>query len=655
MAKKQVPVETPDPEELEAEHHVEEIMNPDFTESEQFEPAESAERINTAASDLPPLKIPGMPEDAAEDQASSESTAEPEQAEPTIDADADEDIDLSTSAEVESEATDKAVDDIVHSDADAALPESKEEPVVSKKSVWAKLKSKWHGWWTNPWSRYATLVGVLALIITFFAVEPIRAAVLNTFGVRTSMLVTVYDGATNLPLQNAVVQVGDASSKTNDSGKAKVTGIRLGDQEIEISKIAFATYTQDQNFGMRIIEIDDVTLKPVGVQLSYVFTDYLSGKPVQDVALTSGESTAKTDKDGKAIITLEANASADTKIEAVKDGYRTDSLSVPKDLAAITEHKLIPSLHAIYVSKVSGKYDVYKTYIDGQDKAVLLAGTGREGQSMATLPSPDGKKVAVASTRDDQRNSDGYLLTALNIVDVTTGDMTTIDHVEQAQLLGWRGDMLIYQQIVSGTSAGNPSRMKIIAYDTKNGERFQLANGNSFGYSTQLIGSTLYYVSHTSSSSEKTVFAQVDIDGSSKKTLAKASFWSLMRTEYNLMKLQTPSTWYEYTIGQSAPTKTTPSDTYTTRYYVDSPDGKTSAWVDARDTNGVLLAHNVEDSIATDAEITTQRSLQAPLYWLNNRTVVYRVANSNEVADYAVNIDGGDPVKIAEVSLTNIR
>ena len=61
--------------------------------------------------------------------------------------------------------------------------------------------------------------------------------------------------------------------------------------------------------------------------------------------------------------------------------------------------------------------------------------------------------------------------------------------------------------------------------------------------------------------------------------------------------------------------------------------------------------------IATGREkdVAIQRNMQAPLYWLNDSVVVYRVAGAAEVADYVVSVDGGASKKISDVSLTGIR
>lgn len=655
-------LEQPDVEEMKAQEHVAEIMGPPHGlqadingDTAPVVPTEPEVPEEPSAEEAP---VPEEESVAAAAEAANEQLKQQAQAEeaPTPE-DADLDMqqppeDFSASAGDDAE-TDAAVDDILHSDADAALPDTKDgDAVVMKTSFWQKTKDGWHNWWANPRKRYATIAVLAVLLAVVVFVGPVRAMVLNAFGVRSSVTVTVFDGASNLPLQNAVLSADGKSVKTNADGEATLKDVHLGVQQVQISKIAFTTYKKDVDFGVRITDLGDVTLKPAGVQLTYVLVDYLSGKPIEGVELTSGESTAKSNKDGKAIITVQPSDTKDIKITASGDGYRKDVLPVPTNLTATTTYKLVPANEAVFVSKESGKYDVYKMYVDGTDRQVLLPATGLENQAIVALPSPVGDKVAVASTRDDKRNKDGYLLTALNIVDTDSGKTTNLEYAEQITLLGWQGDTLVYSQTVAGTSAANPNRQKIIAYDLSTDKRFQLANANYFT-SAQLVGGVVYYSVSSTDPNAKATFAKVSLDGSGKKTLYNGQIWSMFRTDYNKFKFQTPDAWYDYTIGTSAPVKSNPSSDYTSRFYVDSPDNKTSVWVDARDTKGVLTLYNVAD--AKDSELTTQKNLQSPVYWLNGTDVVYRVSGSSEVADYVISTNGGQTHKVADVSLSGIR
>ncbi|QQS20144.1 hypothetical protein IPL85_01680 [Candidatus Saccharibacteria bacterium] len=558
--------------------------------------------------------------------------------------------DFKASSEQDEKATAAAVDDILHKDADAALGVLAAPATVMKPSVFERMKNAWFHWWDSPWSRYGTImVGVLLALVVIFA-KPVRNMMLNTAGVRSSVLVSVLDGATSLPLQNAVVKVDGVSGKTNDKGEVRLAGIHLGSHEVDRRKMALAGVKKQVDFGMLIVELSEFTLKPTGQKISFVFTDYLSGKPVSDVSVTSGEATAKSNKDGKAVMTIAPGSTANIKIS--KDSLRPEEIDIADAQDGVVKRSLVPSARAIFITKETGKFDVYKMHVDGKNRELLLAGTGLETQAMAVLPKPSGDKVAVVSSRDDKRNKDGYLLSGLFVLDTESGDQVNIEYSEQVTLLGWRGDTLVYSQTVAGASAANASRQKIIAYDFAANKRFQLANANYFA-GIELIGNTVYYTVSATDPNTKETFSKVNTDGTGKKVLFSGDAWALLRSDYTKLKFQTPSNWYEYTLGASAPVESTPPSSYSSRYFVDSPKLTVSAWVDVRDNAGVLLLRSLSDG--KDKSLITQKNMQVPSYWLNDSVIVYRIAGASEVAEYAVNVAGGAPRKIADVSLTSVR
>ena len=548
--------------------------------------------------------------------------------------------------------TDAAVDDVLQSDSNAALSHdaSFAATVAHGRSFGRRLKDAWLDWWQNPWKKWGSILVAVAVVAVSTSLPPVRAAVLNTFGVRSSVIVTVYDGASDLPLKNATVSVGALSTLTDENGKAKLKNIPLGDRQIVVEKTAFAPYRQQARFGMRVVDLGDVTLKAVGIQLTYSFTDYLTGAPISGVSLESEAATAKSDESGKAILTIPPGSTS--SIILSKGGYRTEKSSPPGGTKASLAVALVPSAKAMFVTKESGKFDVYRMYVDGRDREVLLPATGTETQNISVLPNSDGTITAVASTRDDKRNSDGFLLTALTLVDSESGEQTAIEHAEDVTLIGWHGRTLVYRLSVAGASAANPNRQRMVAYNVAENKRFQLASGNNIA-AYDLIGDTVYYTAGSANPGANDMFARVNINSLSKKSIYTGSVWSLLRTDYEKIKIQTPDRWYDYTIGSSSIVPTTPDSYYTFRYYVDSPDGKRSVRTDARDSNGVLMLRDI--ATGREKDVAIQRNMQAPLYWLNDSVVVYRVAGAAEVADYVVSVDGGASKKISDVSLTGIR
>lgn len=528
-------------------------------------------------------------------------------------------------------------------------PEDPTPVVVMKPSHVDRVKDLWYRWWDNKLVRYVTL-GVLVLLIAVLVfVRPVQSGLLNLVGVRTSVSVIAIDGSTQQPLKNAHLVVGSADIKTNDEGYAKLTGLRLGTIDIIVRKAGFADSKRTQYIGMRITALGETELKATGTQYTFKLTDYFSAKPVVDMAIASGDATTKSDKTGEALLTIAPSANDVAEAEISASGYRTEKVKLPSDTSKPIAIVLVPSAKEVFVNKESGSYDLYKMDFDGKNKQVLLAATGRETPAIAVLVDPASKRAALVSTRDDVRNTDGYLESALTVVDVATGDSETIEHSENIQLIGWHGTTLVYVTTVAGASAANPNRQKIIAYDYESGKRLQLAGANYFS-GTILQGTTVYYIVSSTDPSTSGSFNRVGIDATGKKALVTATLWSMYRQDYSTILLQGASDWYKYKIGGTETTSATPPSTYGSRQYLDSSDGKLSAWVDTRDSTGVLTVYNAASG--SDKELTKQRGLSSAVRWVNDTVVVYRVMYQGVMTEYAMSLDGGAPKELTEVSLT---
>jgi len=641
------------PDEAMIEEHVTQIMGPAQELDGSKQPEEAKPMMYIPSEPIPTETVDTIPE--------TQSNEVPVESEPQLEeslateSENDMDMDtppseLDTTGESEQQSIEKTVDEIVRADADEALPPESSEiepPVVMKESLTERIKQAYFKWWDNRWARYITLGIVVALIAVVAFVPIIRSGALNLIGMRTSVSVNAVDSTTTLPLKNVVLSAAGVQIKTNADGYAKLYGIKLGKQEILIHKAGFADVKKSLTLGMRTEDLGEIDLKAVGTQYTFVLTDYFSGSQAKDVSVSSGEATTTSDKLGKAILTVPP--SDDTKVAVVieKSGYRTEKLSIVTDATKPTSLKLVPAQKEVFISKESGKYDLYKMDLDGQNKQVLLAGTGLETPAVNVLVDQAGKRAALVSTRDDKRNKDGYLLSALTLVDISTGESEVIEHAEQITLIGWSGTTLVYQQTVAGVSAANASRNKITAYEYSNSKRLQLANANYFS-GTVLAGDKLYYVVSSTDPSVQGSVARINVDATNKKALYSGQIWQLYRVDYKTLKFQTPDKWYEYKLGNAAVAESTPPASFISRKYLDSPDGKISILVDSRDANGALIAYNVADG--KEKQVTLQRGLTEATRWVNDQVVIYRAVAANEVVEYAMSISGGEAHRLSTVN-----
>lgn len=518
--------------------------------------------------------------------------------------------------------------------------------VVMKQSLFERLKTRYYRRWDNKITRFGTILLVAAILSVVLGVPAIRTAILNMVGVRTSVSVTAVDGSTFMPLKNAVLSVESLSAKTDANGRAKLYGIKLGDHTIKLHKAGFADYTKKLSLGMRTIDLGEVELKAVGAQYTFVLTDHLSGKAVKDVDVSSGEATARSDKQGRAVLTVSDITGDNLSVSIEKSGYRTEKLDIAADTDKDVPVKLVVSAKYVYMSKQNGRFDLYKVDADGSNREMLLPGTGLETDNYDLAVDPAGERVALVSTRDDKRNSEGYLLSTLTIANIATGDTVALEHAESVNLVGWQNKTLVYVQTVAGMSAANPNRQKIMSYDSEADKRYQLANANDFGNIFVKSGK-VYYLINSTDPDTKGIFGRIDINGMNRKNLLEENdLWAVYRSDYSTLKIQSSNNWYQYKFGADSVSKLGAQTDYAFLNFVDSPNGASSAWVDRRNNDGLLMIYNVADGKNTN--LAGQKGVLDIIGWLGNRVVAYRTSLDGMITDYALSLDGGAPVRLTQ-------
>ncbi|MDB5163584.1 MAG: hypothetical protein JWS12_201 [Candidatus Saccharibacteria bacterium] len=552
---------------------------------------------------------------------------------------------------------DQAIDDIAAKDADELLEaEDKEKQEVEKafdgkkKDFKTKLKDFFSNWWNNPKYRWATIAALALLIITVLGLPWSRYFVLNTAGVRSSASIIILDDSTKLPLKNVSVTFGKQSALTDSDGKATLTHLRLGSQQGTIQKRAFAPISKKVIVGWGSNPLGNLSLTPVGAQYAFLVTDWLSGKPIEGAEASANEANALSDKNGKILLTLDKNDASDATVNIKADTYRDEQAHISASTTGQQAVKMVSGHKHAFVSKRSGKYDVYKIDADGQHEEVALAGTGLERNDITLIANPNANVAALVSTRDNVRNKDGYLLSTLTMINLDDNQTTRVVQSERIQLVNWVGDKLVYAQIAASASAANPHRYRLVAYDYKKPEAKELAASNYFN-DVMVLGGNVYYAPSSSyGNMPHENFYKINTDGTGKQTILDQEVWNIFRADYDKLVLSMDNAWYEYKLN-GKPTKLAgePASTQN-RVYVDSPDGKYSVWIDTRDGKGVLILYDTKSK--TEKVIRSQSGLRNPIHWLSNNTLVYRINTDQETADYVLNIDGGEPHKIKDVTNT---
>lgn len=610
-------------------------------------PEEVAEKLNQAIASLDSKKTEEQDEQVVEDI--NEDKTESEQ--PT-NINEDEVIppepDVFTAPE-----TDKAVEDIVESESDELLEvadaiKDTDEPVTSVKKPRQNLWQLFKGWWAKPAFRWAVIIIIVGGALAATLVPASRYFVLNTVGVSSSSSLLVLDESTAQPLKNVEVKVGSVTNKTDAEGRVYLRKLKLGPTHLSIQKRAFAPVSKKITIGFGSNPLGDFQLKPTGSQYVFRVVDFLSTKPIGKVEASSGEAVALSNDKGEIKLTIDKTNDEPLQVTIKGKSYRTEKLVIKTDDKAENTVKLVPARKQVFVSKRTGKYNIYGIYVDGKDEKLILAGSGSEREDMVLVPHPTSDTVAYVSTRGNQRNSDGFLLSNLILINSSDNTTTNITASERIRIIDWSGDRLVYVVVTAGSSANSPKRYRLMSYDYLENTEKELASSNFFN-DVILVNGAIYYAPSSAYQTGITGFYKVTVDGTDIQTLFKQEVWNIFRTNYDNFALSVQQQWFEYRLGAASPSKlnSAPAN-QESRTYVGSPDAKHSIWVDKRDGKGVLLVFDI--TTKNDKTLRSQSGLDYPIRWLNDTAIIYRVKTDQETADYAISIQGGEPLKIRDVT-----
>ncbi len=581
--------------------------------------------------DSPPVSVPN---ESAPDKPETGDIIEPASAKPHAD---DEKIELEDRSDTELD--DNANDDIA---------EDQPEP---PKNFRQKVALAISAWWHNRRLRNASIAAVVVILGLLIAIPPTRYFMLNHVGVRASASITITDQSTSQPLKNVQVKLANQIGTTDTDGKVTLKYLVLGQTKLSITKRAFAEQTKTITVGWGSNPLGGVELKPVGTQYSFVLSDWLSGKPIEKAQANSGEFDAVSDKDGKLVLTVDAGRDDVLNAKIQAEHYRTETVELNPGRKDDQKLAMVSDRKQPFISKRSGKYDLFKIDVDGKNEELVLKGTGYEQPSIGLVPHPTNEVAALVSTRENVRNKDGFLLSTLTVVDLSDNSTNTIAQSERLQMLGWSGSRLVFAQVIAGASGGNPKRQRLFAYDYKTQDKKELASSNSFN-DLVMIGNDVYYAPSTAFIPGATGgLIKIRVDGSNQQNVLNKEIWNIFRTDYSRLDLSVGQDWYGYTIGDNKASKqSNPPANMQNRSYTDSSYGKQSLWVEERDGKGTLLLYDVTNK--SDKVLKSQSGLSGPVRWLDGHTLVYRIHNTNEIADYVLNIEGGEAKKIRDVTHT---
>lgn len=616
--------------------------------------------------DEPAVEEPAVPQPEPEEPAIEPAESEVESDEPIetekVEAETNKtatvgelmDAESSLQSTLDSPETDQAVSDIIAHESDELLAvQDKKVESTPKKNQKTKKDhpSLIKLFVTSSAFRWGLFLLVIVGLVVLGALPSTRYYALNKAGVRSSASVVISDQATLRPLKNAKVSIAGQSATTDATGRATLTQLKLGSTELTIEKRAYASEKQKVTIGWGSNPLTGVNLKPQGSQYGFQVTDVFSDKPLANVEASVGDQVAASDAKGEIILTLDKVDTDKITVLLKANGYRDQTVDVNLNTKDVTKVQMTPSKQVAFITKRSGKYDLYKIDADGKNESLVLSATGKESGDIALVQHPTDPIAMLISSREGSYNSDGKLQKNLTFVNLKDGTNKAVAKSSQLQAIDWVGTRLVYVMLTDETNPDDPNRFKLMSYDYVSGDNRQLASTNYFNSVVSAAGKIYYAPSSAYQNGVNLGVFVVHADGSGKDVLLNQESWNMVRTAYDSIVIAVQQDWYGYKPGDKTPQKLSgqPTDT-TSQVFVDSPDGKHSVWLDNRDGKGVIVVYDVAQK--SEKVLLSENGLSGPLRWLNNSTVVYRLVGQRETADYLVSLDGGTAHKVADVTNT---
>lgn len=560
-------------------------------------------------------------------------------------------------------------------------PEQQEAPAVEEEPQQATEKkpkpagSRWHRFtnWYVSHKKWSISLTILALLVILAAVPWTRYS-LGGLIIKRDFSVKVVDAATNTPVSGVTVTSGAISSQTDNNGKATLHKLKVGKKDVSFSKkyykdtsaTEFVPILQQKN-------IPTVSMVATGRQVKINVANLISKQALPNVLIKTAGTEAKTDKNGSATIVVPAGpASVEATLSLSGYNDATVTIKISNDAIAENKYTLTPAGRVYFLSKLSGKIDVVKTNLDGTDRQVVLAGTGKEDEANTVLlASRDWKYLALLSRRAGNAAS-------LYLIDTTNSDsLSTIDEGNAYfNLVGWSDDKFVYtvgrndyqpwQPKAASIKSFNAQSKKLSILDSTNatGTNNSDANYETYIINPILIDDTIFftktwyrYPGYLQVSGQSNTLNMMNSDGSGKKIIKsydadKSYFGSMVFHNPNSIYIQVSNSdgsnpsFFELNKNGNLSQKDelTYQDIFKTYpTYLESPDDKSTFWAESRDGKNTLFIG--DENGASGKQIATLSDYLTYGWYTNNYLLVSK--NSSEL--YIMPVSGSDsPIKVSD-------
>ncbi len=540
------------------------------------------------------------------------------------------------------------------------------QPPKPKRSFGEKFK----GMLRSPKFWIGFVVFLLAVVAALWFIQPARWWMVNAFGARNTLtIVTISPGegkAKVSELKNVAVTVNGTTYHTDSKGKLQVPNVPYGKATITAKKAGF----QDINYGVTLDfdpflhkfggkATDDaarnltLSMKGVGIPVSFKAIDWLSGKPVTTGDFTIGDVVAKPDDQGLVSLKVPGTDAAKATVSANFGGAYVDKkfdVTLGANDAPVVQ--FVPGGRHYFLSNRSGVTTLYSSNLDGSDVQTVVTGTGKETDTTNFTASPDGKYGVLSSSREGTQNGKHDLLQQVYIVDLGTKQIARVDEGVNVTFADWSGNELIYTTTAYAADS-NSYITTLRGVDVNSRRVYNFETADAISVSTVAAGKVLY-LRYTNSGPDQTsspILRIAPANATTSKTLGdQVGYDGYYQLDYDRVVFKTAQdqAWHEYSLAtDQLKTVSLPSSSDNSLRYLSttSSDGK-QLLIDRLDGKYSLI-------LKQGSELTTlygANGLSGPVRWITDDIITYRVTMPAGTSDYIVSLKGGQAKKITDAS-----
>jgi hypothetical protein len=537
----------------------------------------------------------------------------------------------------------------------------------------------WH--WICTHKKISIPLVILIVVGLLAAIPPTRYLLAGTV-LRKNFNVLVTDSQTHKPVTSASITLEGKKATTNNKGIATIKA-NVGHAKLAVSKKYYTGASKSVLIPIGSQkQAEQISLTATGRQVPVVVNNKITGKPAANITVSAQGTEAKTDAKGELTLVLPAGKGA---VDATLSGrgYNKAKVTVKVTSAAdpANTFTVTPSGKLYFLSNATGNIDVVKTDLDGANREVVLAGTGKEDKyNTVLLASQDWQYLALQSKRDGGDNPKLYLINTSNDA-VTTMDEGDVDFT----ITGWSGHYFVYSVNRHNVQQWQPSRQALKSYDAENSKNITIdqtaaaGNGNPYYFTESftnvsivkgdvVYGKNIYGVSLNDVNGHQATLNAAKADGSDKQAVKGWSFSSPFAQYYGTVNGNVDLRQYEpggvYAAVNFAPQTANPdtnlyeyengkvstvsgknsSNIYDGDYltYLLSPSNDKSFWAEARDGKNSLFVGNADGSGGKSVAASTEYQ---PYGWYSQKYLLMSKGGSEL---YVMSAAGGTPLKITD-------